>query len=125
MRLHFAAAVATVAAARWLELPGAQVVPVWLAIGLVVCAEALNTAVETVVDLASGEVNPLARRAKDVAAGAVLWAVVVAVAVGLWVFGPHLGRLLPALAGRWTRAPLEVAVVGTLFLGLVLSGLRR
>ena len=65
------------------------------AIGLVFTTEGLNTAIEAVVDLASPERHPLAERAKDVAAGAVLLAALTAATIGLLVFGP---RVL-ALAG--------------------------
>jgi undecaprenol kinase len=47
------------------------------------CAELLNTAIEAVIDLVSPEWHPLAKVAKDTAAGAVLVSAVFAVAVGL------------------------------------------
>jgi diacylglycerol kinase (ATP) len=53
-------------------------------------AEALNTAIELLTDLASPEYHPLAGKAKDVAAGAVLIAAIGAIAIGFLVFGPHL-----------------------------------
>lgn len=66
----------------------------WLAIALsitvVAVAEIINTAVESTVDLVTSEWHPLARTAKDTAAGAVLVAAVGSVAVGLIVFVPHL-----------------------------------
>src|SRR5688572_26028128 len=59
-----------------------------LTIGLVLALEAANSAIESVVDLASPEHSELARRAKDVAAGAVLIATIVALVVGLILFLP-------------------------------------
>ena len=57
-----------------------------LCCGVVITAELLNTAVETVVDLVSPEFHPLAGRAKDIAAAAV-WVLSVLVAVvGVLVF---------------------------------------
>ena len=64
-----------------------------LAIGLVWTAEALNTAVETVVDLCSPEWNEQAGRAKDLGAAAVLVAAVTAILVGLIVFLPRICSL--------------------------------
>jgi diacylglycerol kinase len=55
-----------------------------LAIGLVVAAELLNTAVEAVVDLVSPQDHPLAKRAKDVAAAGVLVASLAALATGIF-----------------------------------------
>lgn len=72
--------------------------PEWLAIVLcimvVATAEIINTAIESVVDLATTEWHPLARAAKDAAAGAVLVASVGSVIVALIVFLPHLASLL-------------------------------
>jgi diacylglycerol kinase len=59
-----------------------------LAIGMVMCAEALNTAIEYAVDLASPEWQVLARNAKDTAAAGVLLASMAALGVGVAVFGP-------------------------------------
>ena len=65
-----------------------------LAIGLVLAAEAFNTALEAVVDLASPGYHDLARTAKDTAAGAVLIAAVVAALTGLLILGPRLVQRL-------------------------------
>ncbi|MFT3787896.1 MAG: diacylglycerol kinase family protein [Tepidisphaeraceae bacterium] len=64
-----------------------------LASALVLALEGANTAIEAVTDLASPEQHPLARRAKDCAAGAVLLAAIGAAIVGLFIFGPKLLRL--------------------------------
>lgn len=66
----------------------------WLAlivtIALVLAAEGVNTAVEATVDLASPGYHPLAKTAKDVAAGTVLLTAIASVAVGLVIFLPRL-----------------------------------
>ncbi|MCB0114138.1 MAG: diacylglycerol kinase family protein [Caldilineaceae bacterium] len=69
-------------------------------IGLVLGLEFANTALEAVVDLATSEYHPLAKIAKDSAAGAVLWVAGCSVVVGLFVFGPRLWRLLVVLVQR-------------------------
>ena len=56
-----------------------------LCIGLVVGAEMMNTAIENVVDLASPEQHPLAGKAKDIAAGAVLICAIISVFIGLLI----------------------------------------
>ena len=58
--------------------------------GAVLCAEMLNTAIERAVDLASPEKHPLAGKAKDISAGAVLVISLFAAAVALIIFLPHL-----------------------------------
>lgn len=68
-----------------------------LAFGLVMGAEMMNTAIETIVDLVSPEYHKLAGRAKDIAAGAVLISSVFAAIVGLIIFLPRgimLGKTL-------------------------------
>jgi diacylglycerol kinase len=61
-----------------------------LTIGFVFVAELFNTVVEAVIDLVTEEYRPLAKTAKDVAAGAVLIAAVTAVIVGVLLLGPPL-----------------------------------
>ena len=61
-----------------------------LAAGMVLAAEAFNTAIEIDIDLTSPEFHPYARDTKDVAAGAVLIAASTAFVIGMVVFGPHL-----------------------------------
>jgi diacylglycerol kinase len=65
-----------------------------LCIGLVFGAEMMNTAIENVVDLASPELHPLAGKAKDIAAGAVLICTIVSVVIGLLIFVPKGWSLL-------------------------------
>lgn len=61
-----------------------------LCIGLVFSLEIANTAIEAVVDLASPKIHPLAKRAKDCAAGAVLFATLTSVVVGCIIFVPRI-----------------------------------
>lgn len=63
-------------------------------IGLVLCAETLNTAIERTVDLIEPQRHPVARDAKDLAAAGVLIASVCSFVVGVILFGPRLMRLL-------------------------------
>jgi diacylglycerol kinase (ATP) len=82
--LVFAAALGL---AAWL---GVSLLPVLLVGGLVIGLELVNSAVETTVDLVSPEPDPLAGRAKDVAAGAVAFAALLSLVVGLVHLGPPL-----------------------------------
>lgn len=91
MKIHGAAAIMVVILAVLLKLDPIRWVFLVLAVGMVISAELINTAVEAVVDLASPDIHPLARAAKDTAAGAVLVCAVTAVVIGLIVFyGPLL-----------------------------------
>lgn len=90
-RIQLVAAVVAVAMAAWLGLSRAEWAILALTIGLVLAFEAMNSAVEYVVDLASPEFHLLAGRAKDAACAAVLLASLTAAAVGAILLG---GRLL-------------------------------
>ena len=93
-RIHLVIALVAVALGAWLELSGPEWAVLLLTIGLVLAAEAFNTALEAAVDLASPEWHALARIAKDVSAGGVLVLALAAVGVGVALFaGPLLARL--------------------------------
>ncbi len=59
-------------------------------VALVISLELVNTALEEVVDLASPDIHPIAKRSKDVAAGAVLFSAIVAFVVGCSIFIPRM-----------------------------------
>lgn len=61
-----------------------------LCITIVIGAELINTALETLTDLATPEVHPLAKKAKDVAAGMVVLCVLFAVITGILIFWPKI-----------------------------------
>ena len=77
------------------DLTYAEWALVALAVAGVWAAELFNTAIEALTNLVSPGYHPLAGRAKDVAAGAVLLAALGALAVGGLVFGPRIWALLP------------------------------
>ena len=92
VRIHAVLAIVAVGGGIWLRLPAPAWVAVVLAIGLVLVAELLNTALEAAVDLASPAEHPLAKQAKDIAAAAVLVAAVIALATGALVVTWAVGR---------------------------------
>lgn len=89
-RFHSLAAVLVVSLGFILNITTTEWLFVVLAIGLVITSEALNTAIEKLVDIVSPEKNTKAGWVKDVAAGAVLLASICALIIGLLVFVPHL-----------------------------------
>ena len=93
-RIHAAATVLVVAGGLWLGISRGEWCAVTAGIGLVWLAEGLNTALEALVDLVSPDEHPLAGRAKDVAAGAVLCAALAALVIGAVVFGPRVWALV-------------------------------
>lgn len=89
-RVLVAVTAAVIAGGFWARLSRLEWCAALAALALVWVTETLNTAVERLTDLASPEFHPLAGKAKDVAAGAVLIAMVAAVSIGVVVFGPRL-----------------------------------
>lgn len=90
--IHSAATFAVLAAGVVFRVSAVDWCLLTLATMAVWTAEALNTAFEFLTDVASPSFHPLAEKAKDVAAGAVLITACGAAVVGLIVFGPHLTR---------------------------------
>ena len=92
--IHAGTTVVVGVAGVMLRLSWAEWCWIVLAVTAVWTAEALNTALEFLTDVASPSFNPIAGKAKDVAAGAVLLAVIGAVLIGALVFVPKLLALL-------------------------------
>ena len=91
--VHLVLAALALALATLLRLPPAELALIVLTIGLVLTAEAVNTALESVCDLVSPGYHPLVKKAKDVSAAAVLLSALAAVGVAIALFVPRLVRL--------------------------------
>jgi diacylglycerol kinase len=89
-RVHVVIACLAIAMGIVLHISAVEFAMIFVAISSVFVAEMFNTVFELCVDLASPEYNQLAEIAKDVAAGAVLLSAMLAVVIGVFVFGPHL-----------------------------------
>ncbi len=115
MRIHLVMAVYVLFFASQLSLSRGEMACLVLAIGAVMAAEALNTAVEKLCDFAQKNQNRYIRFVKDVAAGAVLLSAVGALLAGVFLlFRPELWRLLWGILGH----PLSL---GLLALSLALA----
>ncbi len=90
MRVHLAVAAAVIVAGVLYRVSAVDWACLALAIGLVLTAETVNSALETLTDLHTSQHHPLAKTAKDAAAGAVLIASVAAAGVGAAVFWPRV-----------------------------------
>jgi undecaprenol kinase len=88
MRLHLVSMVIVVIAGLLTGLTMTEWIILVLVMAGVIGAEMINTAIECVVDLASPDLHPLAKDAKDVAAGAVLVFAVASVIIGILIFIP-------------------------------------
>jgi len=121
MRIHFFAASCALISCVALGVTRVEFALVIFAAAFVISAEMLNTAVEAAIDVATTSYNPLAKVAKDVAAGAVLIATFNALGIAYLVFASKLGdpstRVLAAVRGT----PVHVSFVALVltFLGVI------
>ena len=111
MRIHFAIAVAVLIAALAVGVRRLELVALLLAISFVLIAEMLNTALETGIDVSTTSFDPLAKLAKDIAAGAVLIATVNAVAVGYLVFVERIKDPSSRVLDTLREGPAELTLV--------------
>ena len=119
MRIHFLIAAAVLVAAVGFGVERLELIVLLLSICFVLVAEMFNTAVEAAVDVASTSFDPMAKLAKDIAAGAVLISAVNAVAVGYLVFSGEVADRSSRFLDRLSNAPAQLTVVAlvlTIFL---------
>lgn len=86
-QIHLLAVFVVIVVGLWIKFTEPEWLAVIITMGIVLALEAMNTAVETIIDLVSPEYHDLAKKVKDVAAGAVLIFVFAALAVAgviLW-----------------------------------------
>jgi diacylglycerol kinase len=93
-RVHAVLALLAITAGMLLRISAVEFALIFVAISSVFIAEMFNTALEACVDLVSPQLHPLAKVAKDVAAGAVLVAAMLALIIGLCIFGPRLWEMI-------------------------------
>ncbi len=90
MKIHCFAACLVVIFGLLLNISREEWFTCMILFALVMSLEMVNTAVEATVDLATQELDPRAKLAKDAAAGAVLVAAIFAAMIGLWIFLPKI-----------------------------------
>jgi diacylglycerol kinase (ATP) len=111
MRIHFLIAAAVLVAALAFDVDKLELIALLIAICFVLFAEMINTAVEAAVDVASTSFDPMAKLAKDIAAGAVLIAAVNAVAVGYLVFSGEVADRSSRFLDRLSEAPAQLTLI--------------
>lgn len=97
IRVHLTIAAIVILLGIFFRVSTLEFAILFIAITGVFISEMFNTVLELCVDLASPTYHPLAKIAKDVAAGAVLANAILAILIGLCILGPHLWVLLSLL----------------------------
>ena len=111
MRIHFAVAFFVLIAALIINVTKLELIALLISITFVLIAEMLNTGIEAAIDIATTSFDPMAKLAKDIAAGAVLIATVNAVFVGYLVFAGKIADRSSTLLDRLRQAPAELTLV--------------
>lgn len=94
LQIHVTAAVIAVLLGMFLGISYFEWLIILLLIGLVISLELTNTAIEETVDYFTLNLHPGAKRAKDIAAGAVLVSAITALVIGIIIFLPHILKFL-------------------------------
>ena len=119
MRIHFAVAALVLVAALASGVDKLELIALLLAIAFVLITEMVNTAIEGAIDVATTSFDPMAKLAKDIAAGAVLIASAVAVAIGYLVFSGQVADRSSRFLDRLAEVPAELTLIA-LFLTTIL-----
>jgi diacylglycerol kinase (ATP) len=124
MRIHFAVAAGVLALAFVYNVTRLELIALMIAIAFVLIAEMVNTAVEATIDLSTPSFDPLAKIAKDLAAGAVLIASVNAIAVGYLVLADRLARPSAELVNKLGDAPINVTIIALVLTLIVVIAVK-
>ncbi len=114
MRLHVTAALLVLGGSLLFRISRLEFIAILFAIVFVFVSELMNTAIEAAVDVATQSFDPIAKVAKDVAAGAVFIASINAVIVGYIVFFGRLDRVGDLLLLRVQQTPMHITIVALL-----------
>jgi diacylglycerol kinase (ATP) len=119
MRIHFGLATAVLILAFSYGVTKLELMALLIAISFVLIAEMVNTAIEATIDLATTSFDPLAKMAKDIAAGAVLIAAVNAIVIGYLVFADRLTEPSSRLVERLREAPANLTLIALILIVLI------
>jgi diacylglycerol kinase (ATP) len=119
MRIHFALATAVLILAFSYGVTKLELMALLVAISFVLIAEMVNTAIEATIDLATTSFDPLAKMAKDIAAGAVLIASVNAVVIGYLVFADRLTEPSSRLVEEVREGSANLTLIALILIVLI------
>ncbi|MDI6603643.1 MAG: diacylglycerol kinase [Thermoanaerobacteraceae bacterium] len=111
MKIHFSIAIIVLVLSLFFNFSKFEFIALIATISLVIIAEMINTAIEATIDIITDKYNPLAKIAKDVAAGAVLISAINAVFVGYILFFDRLNPWTNILLTRLKQSPAHVTFI--------------
>lgn len=124
MLIHYIVAVLVVVASLFFDFTRAEFLILLFSISLVLTLELINTAIEKTIDIVTKEYHPLAKIAKDMAAGAVLIAAVNALIVGYLLFFDRINDLTEMVAFKIQASPIYLTFIALILVVLLTIGLK-
>ena len=124
MRIHLVIGVVVIVLAIVVNVTKFELIALLISITFVLIAEMLNSAVEGAIDVATTSFDPMAKLAKDIAAGAVLIASMNAIAVGYLVFANKVANRSADVLDRLRNAPAELTVVALVLTVIAVIGTK-
>jgi diacylglycerol kinase (ATP) len=124
MRIHLAIGAAVIVFALVVNVTKIELIALLISITFVLIAEMINSAVEGAIDIATTSFDPMAKLAKDIAAGAVLIAAMNALAVGYLVFANKVSNRSADVLDRLRDAPAEITVVALVLTVIAVIGTK-
>ena len=124
MRIHFLIAAGVLIGALIVGASRLELVILLMAISFLLIAEMINSALEAGIDVATTSFDPLAKLAKDIAAGAVLIATINALAVGYLVFVDRIKDPSSRAIDRLRDAPTEITLVALVLTVILVIGAK-
>lgn len=119
MKIHFLIAFVVLLISLFFNFSRVEFLMLFFTISLVMITEMINTAVEKVVDLYTGEFHPLAKTAKDVAAGAVLISAMNAIVVAYLLFFDRVNPIASILIIKLKNSPIHLTFISLLLVIIV------
>ncbi|WP_416197757.1 MAG: Diacylglycerol kinase (ATP) [Sporanaerobacter sp.] len=120
MRIHFSLAVIVLVLSLFLNFSRLEFLILFLTVSFVIASEMINTSIEKSIDLFTEDYHPLAKIAKDVAAGAVLVSAINAIVVGYLLFFDRLNPYSHLLLFKIKNSPIHLTFI-SIFLVIIIT----
>lgn len=124
MKVHFIIAFIVLFLSLLFNFSRVELIIILLTIGMVITAEMINTAIEKTVDLVTDDYHPLAKIAKDVAAGAVLVSSIIAVVVGYLLFFDRIGHYPLKMLNGLKNSPVHLTFISIALVVIVVIWIK-
>jgi diacylglycerol kinase (ATP) len=124
MKVHLVIAIIVILSSLFFDFSKVELLILFFAIALVLITEMINTAIEKTVDLITDDFHPLARLAKDIAAGAVLIAAINSLIVGYLLFFDRLNPYTNRVLFKIKNSPIYLTFVALALVILLTIGIK-